>query len=357
MSNSVFFSVLLPTKNRSHLVGTAIKSVLDQSFTDFELIIADNDDDPEATKSIVESFDDPRIVYLRTGDLSMVENWEVARKSANGLYVTVLEDKLAYYQNTLQTLNDVYCQTLTDIVTWKWNIRPKFKNLYDLRYVSAGGFSSVSTKEIIKAYISGKQHLRRTRIWHLIPRMINSCVSSRLIDEIMQATEENSYFSYRSPDLTSGFKQLFCADRIYFTRKRLGYYSSTESTGRLMGSDKNASQKYFSGSKIVDHQLAVENVPFKIPTLIDNSIYSDYLSVKNKFGFSQNDLVMPKCTYALMCYKEVSRKIRRKKKRKENREIMAKLEHYVSQNFQADDKRCYRIKKYLVRFFGRKLIR
>ena len=32
-------SVIIPTYNRAHLVGRAIKSVLDQTYKDFELIV------------------------------------------------------------------------------------------------------------------------------------------------------------------------------------------------------------------------------------------------------------------------------------------------------------------------------
>ena len=57
-------SVIIPTYNRSHLVGRAIQSVLNQTFTDFELIIVD-DASTDNTKEVVESFNAPRIRYIR----------------------------------------------------------------------------------------------------------------------------------------------------------------------------------------------------------------------------------------------------------------------------------------------------
>jgi glycosyltransferase involved in cell wall biosynthesis len=55
-------SVILPTYNRSNLIGKSIKSVLDQSYNDFELIIVD-DASTDNTDEIVRAFNDPRIIY------------------------------------------------------------------------------------------------------------------------------------------------------------------------------------------------------------------------------------------------------------------------------------------------------
>jgi len=57
-------SVVLPTYNRAHTLGRAIKSVLGQTFRDFELIVVD-DGSTDNTKAAVSVFDDPRICYIR----------------------------------------------------------------------------------------------------------------------------------------------------------------------------------------------------------------------------------------------------------------------------------------------------
>jgi glycosyltransferase involved in cell wall biosynthesis len=44
MSNPPLFSLAVPTKNRSFLLPDTINAVLNQTFADWELIIADNDD-------------------------------------------------------------------------------------------------------------------------------------------------------------------------------------------------------------------------------------------------------------------------------------------------------------------------
>lgn len=55
-------SVVLPTYNRAPLLGRALRSVLGQSFGDFEVIVID-DGSTDGTAGVVAAFGDPRIRY------------------------------------------------------------------------------------------------------------------------------------------------------------------------------------------------------------------------------------------------------------------------------------------------------
>ena len=57
-------SVIIPTCNRAHLIGRAVKSVLAQTYRDIEVIIVD-DGSTDNTEEVVKSFDDPRIRYVK----------------------------------------------------------------------------------------------------------------------------------------------------------------------------------------------------------------------------------------------------------------------------------------------------
>ena len=57
-------SVIIPTYNGARFLGRAIRSVLDQTHPNLELIIVD-DKSPDNTEEVVKQFDDPRIKYIR----------------------------------------------------------------------------------------------------------------------------------------------------------------------------------------------------------------------------------------------------------------------------------------------------
>ncbi|MBK6524657.1 MAG: glycosyltransferase family 2 protein [Crocinitomicaceae bacterium] len=61
-------SVLLPVFNAEKSIQEAIQSVLDQTFTDFELLIL-NDGSTDKSLAIIESFKDSRIKVLRMSQI------------------------------------------------------------------------------------------------------------------------------------------------------------------------------------------------------------------------------------------------------------------------------------------------
>ena len=87
-----FFSIVIPTFNRSDLFPYAVRSILNQTFEDFEIIISDNcsaDDTPEVARQ----FTDPRVKYVRTPrHFTIADAWEFARSHALGQLIFMLSD-------------------------------------------------------------------------------------------------------------------------------------------------------------------------------------------------------------------------------------------------------------------------
>ena len=80
------FSVIIPTYNREYILNRAISSVLNQTFSDFELIIVD-DGSKDATKDLVTSIGDPRIVYLYKENGGQNSALNFGLKYARGKYI------------------------------------------------------------------------------------------------------------------------------------------------------------------------------------------------------------------------------------------------------------------------------
>ena len=64
MSKSPRVSVLMSVYNGERYLRAAVDSILSQTFADFEFVIVD-DASSDCTPSILDSYDDPRIVRLR----------------------------------------------------------------------------------------------------------------------------------------------------------------------------------------------------------------------------------------------------------------------------------------------------
>ena len=87
-------SVVIPTYNRPQFIEQAIKSVLNQTYKNFELIIIDSSPNDETTK-IVRSFNDQRIKYIKNKTKTILpigRNQGVKESSPHSKYIAFLDD-------------------------------------------------------------------------------------------------------------------------------------------------------------------------------------------------------------------------------------------------------------------------
>lgn len=111
MSNNItdkpLVSIVLPTYKRAHVLPDAIQSVLNQTYTNLELIIVD-DNSPDATREVVASFDDPRIHYVRNEpNLKLPRALNRGFSLARGEYLTWTSDDNLYDENAIQRMVEV----------------------------------------------------------------------------------------------------------------------------------------------------------------------------------------------------------------------------------------------------------
>ncbi|MDN3583739.1 glycosyltransferase family 2 protein [Mucilaginibacter flavus] len=106
------FSIIIPAFKTKYLFY-AIKSVLDQTFEDFELIIV-NDKSPENVAEIVAKFEDKRISYYENennlGSKSVVSSWNNCLKYAKFEYTLLFSDDDILEPDFLLEINELIKQ-------------------------------------------------------------------------------------------------------------------------------------------------------------------------------------------------------------------------------------------------------
>jgi len=96
MNDKTFFSVIIPTYNRAHLIEKTIQSVLNQSYPNFELIIVD-DGSTDNTEEVIHNIQNTKLHYykIKNSERGAARNYGIDR--AIGRYVTFLDSDDMYY--------------------------------------------------------------------------------------------------------------------------------------------------------------------------------------------------------------------------------------------------------------------
>lgn len=96
-------SVIMPVYNAEKYVGSAIESILKQTFTDFEFLIF-NDGSTDNSKQVIERFKDPRIkLYDYTANYGYVSHLNRGIELATGKYIARMDADDISVPNRFQT--------------------------------------------------------------------------------------------------------------------------------------------------------------------------------------------------------------------------------------------------------------
>lgn len=98
------FSIIIPVYNKENFIHQTLKSVLEQSFTDFELIIV-NDGSTDQSEAKLLEFKDERIRYFskENGGASSARNYGLEKTTAP--YITFLDADDYWYLGFLEEMN------------------------------------------------------------------------------------------------------------------------------------------------------------------------------------------------------------------------------------------------------------
>jgi len=96
----------MPAYNHDQYVGEAIRSVLNQSITDLELVIV-NDGSTDDTAKVINSFTDSRILYHYQDNQDAYNALNKAIELAKGQFISILNSDDFYTPNRLQRLLEI----------------------------------------------------------------------------------------------------------------------------------------------------------------------------------------------------------------------------------------------------------
>lgn len=98
-----FFTVIIPLYNKENFIESTLKSVLNQSFEDFEVLII-NDGSTDKSEEKVLNFKDPRIHYFHkeNGGVSTARNFGIEKAQSD--FITFIDADDYWYPDFLQEM-------------------------------------------------------------------------------------------------------------------------------------------------------------------------------------------------------------------------------------------------------------
>lgn len=151
-----FFSILIPLYNKERYVANTLESVLAQSFTNFEVVIAD-DGSTDGSAEIVMAFTDTRIKYYRKENEGVSAARNYAMLKAQGEYFAFLDADDTWQPNHLRLVADAIQKlphtmvftTLIEGENSRGSYMPVYTNLKDEAVFEADYFTTSFARSIL----------------------------------------------------------------------------------------------------------------------------------------------------------------------------------------------------------------
>ena len=102
------FSILIPSKNGEYFIENCIKSILDQGYKDYEIIIGNNNNN-EVFKKIISKYKSNEKINVinHTKDITVTQNWQSCLSASKGDYIIMLGDDDCLLKDSLININQI----------------------------------------------------------------------------------------------------------------------------------------------------------------------------------------------------------------------------------------------------------
>lgn len=210
-------SVIVPTRERSDTLFHTIRTLVNQDYDDFEIIVSDNFSQ-DNTELVVESFADSRIRYINTGQrVSMSENWEFALQHARGNFITYLGDDDGFIPGALKGAMNILEKSELNAIVWGkaeycWpdNIDESKRNSFSLK-------SRIPSLLLLNGEKKLRQVLKFRDGYNKLPCLYNGIVKKALVESLKNQALNKIFFNSISPDVFSAITLSMVVDDYIYT--------------------------------------------------------------------------------------------------------------------------------------------
>ena len=205
------FSIVIPTRERHRTLAYSMRSVLQQDYADYELIVQDNYSSEE-TAHVVRAYRSPRIKYNRAPyTLPMNENWEEALSLCEGRYIFYLGDDDALMPDGMSLAASILERAPMDVLMWDkytywWEdaLEPSVAGRMFLHL--SHNFQMIDPHGLLKSYYD----------WDLgfgaLPSIYTGFTSRALVERVKEKT--GKYFYVGAPDNYTGIANAYLGRNI-----------------------------------------------------------------------------------------------------------------------------------------------
>jgi len=226
MKTAPLVTVIIPTYNRAHLLNRAIRSVLSQTFQDWELIVVD-DGSTDNTEEIVKGFSDSRLHYIRHKvNCGAPAARNTGIKMAQGDYIAFLdsddewlpeklEKQLKIFENSEDEVGVVYTGAVfIDEETGKVRIKKPWAKgkifLEELAFNPVGSTSRVMVKRECFDKCGGfDEEMESNEDWEIWIRLAEHYNFNYVEEPLVRYFEHKDSLSAQPDRLVAGYKKLW----------------------------------------------------------------------------------------------------------------------------------------------------
>ncbi|WP_299979439.1 glycosyltransferase family 2 protein [Desulfobacula sp.] len=293
MSESIKFNIIIPTRERSDTLIHSLRTVVNQDYENLNIIVSDNFSQ-DNTREVVDSFNDPRIIYYNTGKrLSMSHNWEFALSKVNDGWVSIIGDddgllpgclykvaELIKKTKALAIRSNVCSYLWPDVNQYKkWRFSVPIKSGFEVRN------SGVWLSKVLKGNASYPE----------LPMLYNGgFICSSLIKKIKHIYN-GTFYQSSAPDIFSSIALASIIKNYIYSHEPFAINGasrhSTGTSGINSGYDTKNSpiKKFFSEENIPFHPDIPICTEKKYPLPLQVAVYESYLKTSNlRDRFSKN---------------------------------------------------------------------